>query len=203
MSAAKTSATTTKSDATQASAPSKVRTYRAGADDDAALNVVKQWLSEESKAAKVSTPTATKEPEVSTSDAVRRALRIAAAVIVGGADGATSALVEQLRAERDAARAELVTMQSSSAGRAARGDDDAVVTQLKATEKAYRGFDQQVQRIGNNVNQMTVVAHTGGNVDSDALLHVTRALRAIEEEMVVWERFDNRERQRLMYDRRA
>ncbi len=153
----------------------------------AALDVVERWLKAESAEAQ----------NVTTSDAVRQGLLLAAATIEG------SAKRDEVRdAVRDAARdaARRAQRHADDLGLDA-GQYDALMAQLKATERAYRGFDSQVQRIGNNVNQLAIVANSRGTVDSAALAGVARALRAIEEEMVMWERFDNRERMRLLRDR--
>jgi len=172
---------------------SSVVTWRAGADDLAAIDAVESWLKAESADAQ----------KVTRSDAVRRALRLAQASIAGSAE--RDAVRDAARDKaRDAARDEARRVELEAAGLLPGADQiDALLAQLKATEDAYRGFDKQVQRIGNNVNQMTIVAHSGGAVDVDAIAGVERALRAILDEMTLWERFDNRERMRLMYDRRT
>jgi hypothetical protein len=176
---------------------SSVVTWRAGADDLAAIDAVESWLKAESADAQ----------KVTRSDAVRRALRLAQASIAGSAerDAVRDAARDEARdAARDKAHDEARRVELEAAGLLPGADQiDALLAQLKATEDAYRGFDKQVQRIGNNVNQMTIVAHSGGAVDVDAIAGVERALRAILDEMTLWERFDNRERMRLMYDRRT
>ncbi len=163
----------------------------------AAIDAVESWLKAESADAQ----------KVTRSDAVRRALRLAQASIAGSAerDAVRDAARDKARdAARDQAHDEARRVELEAAGLLPGADQiDALLAQLKATEDAYRGFDKQVQRIGNNVNQMTIVAHSGAAVDVDAIAGVERALRAILDEMTLWERFDNRERMRLMYDRRT
>ena len=76
----------------------------------------------------------------------------------------------------------------------------AATSALRDAEIAYRGFDAQVQQLGNSVNQLAIVATRGGPVDPYAIARVERLLAQVLTEMRTWERFDNRERQRLTWD---
>lgn len=149
---------------------------RVDVDDMGSLHVVQQWAQ------------STLDREVSTSQALRIALRLAAATVSGEADPLAD-LVEERAAAQSAQQSPLST-----------DEHQQVLDALRATEEAYRGFDRQVQRVGNNVNQLTLLGHRGEKVDPVAVEGCARALRGILDEMMLWERFDNRERMRLRWD---
>lgn len=153
---------------------------RVNDDELGALHAVQQWAK------------SSLDRTVSTSEALRIALRLAAATVSANAD----LLADVASESSDVAAAKQATQVSLSDA-----DREAVEGALGATEEAYRGFDSQVQRLGNNVNQLTLLAHRGQAVDPVAIASVQRTLNAILEEMRLWERFDNRERQRLLYGR--
>ncbi len=156
----------------------QVLTSRVSVDELAALDAVRHWAKE------------TLGRDVSRSEAVRIALRLAAATVSGNADLLADLAVES----NDAAAA-----QQAPTIRLSDADREAVLAGLAATESAYRKFDGQVQRLGNNVNQLTLLGHVGEVVDEQAIAAVQRTLNAILTEMRLWERFDNRERMRLLY----
>ncbi len=147
-------------------------TVRVGDDDLRSLDVVQHWAQE------------SLGRTVSRSEAHRIALRLAGAVLTSNAD------------ELNAMMGERGAQDSTTSDERAE-----VLAALAETEKAYRSLDGQVQRIGNNVNQLTRLGNVGEVVDPKALADVARALRDIELRMMLWERFDNRERARLMWDR--
>lgn len=117
---------------------------------------------------------------VSKSESLRLALQLAAAVV----------------AENEGRLAELL----GTKARATPDEMNAAVAQLRATERAYRGFDVQVQRLGNNVNQLALIANIGDRVDTLAIENVERVLRGILDEMRAWERFDDEQRVALMWN---
>lgn len=154
--------------------PTTVRTWRARQQDDDALDAVQRFVSD------------AKGRSVTKTEALRLALEVAAMFLGGQQDAITEAIGKDVpRALDDDLVARL----------------DQVEAHMKAAEEAYRGLDRQVQAIGNNLNQLTVLGHTGDRVPVAAVENVERELRRIADEMVLWERFDNSQRLTLMYER--
>jgi len=117
---------------------------------------------------------------VTLSQVLRRAVQLAAATVTGN------------RSRVDAMLAKVPRVDPAKM--------DEMLAALGSAEDAHRRFGAQISRIGNNVNQLTMLAHRGEHVDSDAIAGVERALSVIAEEMLRWGDGLDRQRDYLTQD---